>query len=118
VFPPGRSYLESLTSGLDDWDFAVFLLTPDDKVISRWFAQPAPRDNIVFEAGLCMGRLGRTRTLLFVPEEPEPLKLPSDISGIELLFYEKSVDEQLEKLLGIIADLGPRTRLAIHTLDE
>jgi len=118
VFPPGRSNLESLTSGLDDWDFAVFLFTPDDYVISREVTRPAPRDNIVFEAGLCMGRLGRTRTLLLVPKEPERLKRPSDLKGIGLLFYEESVDEQLEKLLGIIADLGPRTRLAIHKLDE
>jgi hypothetical protein len=56
--------------------------------------------------------------LLLVPEEPEQLKRPSDLSGIGLLFYEESVEEQLEKLLGIFADLGPRTRLAIHTLDE
>lgn len=118
VFPPGRSYLESLTSGLDDWDFALFLLTPDDHVISREVTRPAPRDNIIFEAGLCMGRLGRTRTLLLVPREPEQLKRPSDLSGIELLFYEESIGEQLEKLLGIISDLGPRTRFAIHTLDE
>jgi len=118
VFPPGQSNLESLTSGLDNWDFAVFLLTPDDQVISRKITRPAPRDNIVFEAGLCMGRLGRTRTLLLVPKEPKQLKRPSDLSGIGLLFYEKSMDEQLEKLLRIIADLGPRTRFAIHTLDE
>lgn len=116
VFPPGQSYLESLTFGLDDWDFAAFYMTPDDQVISqdRDDARPAPRDNIIFEAGLCMGRLGRKRTFLISPREPKDLKIPSDLAGIERLIYVKQADEVLDRLLELMKEYGSRTRIRME----
>lgn len=111
IFPPGQSNLESLTLGLDDWDFAAFYLTPDDHIISRKNTKPAPRDNIIFEAGLCMGRLGRRRTFLISPQEPRDLKIPSDLAGIGRLLYVEHEHEILDKLLMSIEKLGSRTRV-------
>ena len=46
-----------------------------------------PRDNIVFELGLFMGRLGRERTFIVRPESG-PLKIPSDLSGISTATFD------------------------------
>lgn len=64
VFQPTYGYLESLTKALEAADFAVLVLTPDDFTESRGDSAPSPRDNVVFELGLFLGRLGRERTEL------------------------------------------------------
>lgn len=116
VFPAGDSALESLTTGLDDWDFAVFILAPDDEIISRGVSTPAPRDNIIFEAGLCMGRMGRQRALLVSPSAVRDLKIPSDLSGINRLDYVEGPEEVIDKITSTVDKLGPRTRVAVDRL--
>lgn len=86
VFKPGISHLQSLLNALDRFDFAVLVLTPDDVLESRDDSYSSPRDNVVFELGLFMGRLGARRAF-FVAEEDENLKLPSDLDGISRLNY-------------------------------
>ncbi len=61
IFKLGNSYLESLINSLDNFDFAILILTPDDLVTSRDISSQGPRDNVMFELGLFMGRLGRSR---------------------------------------------------------
>ncbi|WP_291997248.1 nucleotide-binding protein [Candidatus Accumulibacter sp. ACC012] len=64
VFELSYSYLESLIKAIETSDFAVLVLTPDDLTQSRDHDAVSPRDNVVFELGLFMGRLGRNRCLL------------------------------------------------------
>ena len=40
----------------------MLVLTPDDWMSSRDVAAFGPRDNVIFELGLFMGHLGRSRT--------------------------------------------------------
>ena len=47
-------------NALDQFDFAVMILSPDDMTESRDQSYASPRDNVLFELGLFMGRLGRT----------------------------------------------------------
>jgi len=86
VFKPGVSYLQSLLNALDNFDFAVLVLTPDDLLESRDDSYSSPRDNVIFELGLFMGRLGAKRAF-FIAEEDKSLKLPSDLDGISRLNY-------------------------------
>jgi hypothetical protein len=80
-FRQGRGFLEHLTASLDSFDFAILLATPDDLVTTRGASLLTPRDNIIFELGLFMGKLGRDRTYLIHPRDAQ-LKLPSDLLGV------------------------------------
>src|SRR5436190_768397 len=64
VFGLGQGTLESLVNSLHKFDFAVLCLTPDDLITSREVTTQSPRDNILLELGLFIGRLGRERTFI------------------------------------------------------
>ncbi len=88
VFAPGAGTLEALMNVLDQFDFAAMILSPDDLGESRGQSYASPRDNILFELGLFMGRLGRSRVFI-VHAEDAGLKLPSDLAGITLAPYRR-----------------------------
>ena len=121
AFGPNEGYLESLVSALDRFDFAILVLTPDDLVSSREIVNQAPRDNVMFELGLFMGRLGRNRTFAVRSDAPT-MRLPTDLAGVNLLsFQAERSDGNLIAALGpactrirqIIRDLGiSETRIA------
>jgi hypothetical protein len=88
VFSLGDATLESLMKVLDQFDFAVMVLSPDDLVESRSESYASPRDNVLFELGLFMGKIGRSRVFI-VREMDVNLKLPSDLAGIAVSPYRK-----------------------------
>ena len=87
VFGLGYGFLETLVKKLEEYDFAAFILAPDDVTTSNDHAKPAPRDNVLFESGLFMGVLGRDRVFL-VYDESVGIKLPSDLAGVSLAPYD------------------------------
>jgi predicted nucleotide-binding protein len=111
IFGLSATALESLEAALRDFDYAVLVLTPDDLVTKRGEAAPAPRDNVVYEAGLFMGALGRHRTFLVSPRVSE-LALPSDLAGITLAQYRERTDGNLQAAVGPVAT---NIRVAIET---
>jgi predicted nucleotide-binding protein len=78
--------LEDLENELDVSDIAIAIAAADDHTISRGTRWPAPRDNVTFELGFFMGRLGRERTFLLEPRG-EHVKLPSDLDGLTTVDY-------------------------------
>ena len=86
MFPLGKGNLESLVDAVTTVDFGVLVLTPDDMTESKGLAMNSPRDNVLFELGLFMGRLGRERTFA-VHNHDEPIKLPSDLAGVTLATF-------------------------------
>jgi tetratricopeptide (TPR) repeat protein len=87
LFEPGTTTIETLFQQLDLSDYAVLVMTPDDFLISKGHQQLAPRDNIVMEIGLFLGRLGRHRTFIIQPRYAS-IKLPSDLAGVTLVEYD------------------------------
>ncbi|CAN0627171.1 Cyclic nucleotide-binding domain-containing protein [Burkholderia multivorans] len=87
IFPPGAYPLEALETEVNQADFGVAIAHPDDIVRSRKQQTAAPRDNVIFELGFFMSRLGRKRTLLLVPKMDEELKMPSDFKGMTPIMY-------------------------------
>lgn len=105
--------VESLEQELDQSDFAVAIAQPDDLTTSRGVDQPTPRDNVIFELGLFIGRLGRKRSFLLQPRGQE-IRLPSDLKGINALTYDydpgdlaSSVSTACNSMRKIIRELGP-----------
>jgi CRP/FNR family transcriptional regulator, cyclic AMP receptor protein len=86
VFGVSNYPLEDLEAHLDKADFAIAIAQADDRTVSRKKGSRIPRDNVVFELGLFMGRLGRQHTILMKPEGVT-LKLPSDLVGVTTVDY-------------------------------
>lgn len=81
VFELSSTTIESLTKTLSDNDFGIFVFSRDDLVKIRNKESPAVRDNILFEFGLFIGRMGRERVFFLLPTDDE-LHLPSDLLGV------------------------------------
>ena len=89
IFELTKSYLESLVEALDDTEFGLFVFGADDVVRIRGTQMSAPRDNVVFELGLFIGRLGRDRTFILTPKSAEDLHLPTDLLGVSTATFER-----------------------------
>lgn len=79
--------LERLTREVGRFDFAIFVLTPDDIASFRGKGN-ASRDNLAFEIGLFVGRLGSNRTFFVVPKAKAGGTFLRDLAGIPTLEYD------------------------------
>ncbi|HEU0052836.1 MAG TPA: nucleotide-binding protein [Longimicrobium sp.] len=86
VFENGRFTLEELMRFTKEYDFAVFIWAGDDRATIRANDYVVARDNVVFEAGLFMGVLGRERVFLIAQGNPSVKEL-SDLSGLQYDYY-------------------------------
>ncbi len=86
-FKMNRSSFESLSEGAILFDFAILVATADDIQLKRDDLQSIARDNVIFEFGLYVGRLGRYRAFLL---KEKGLGLPSDFFGITLPEFDNS----------------------------
>lgn len=101
VFKLTKSYLESLVEMLDETDYGLFVFTPDDVTTMRGMELAVVRDNVIFELGLFIGRLGRERCFILMPKESPDFYLPSDLLGISTAKYtEPSKPDRLQAALG------------------
>lgn len=89
VFKVASYTLQSLEDAIEDSDFAIAIAHADDVTECRGKDWPSPRDNVIFELGLFMGRLGKQRAILMEPRD-EGVKLPSDLAGITTISYRYS----------------------------
>lgn len=89
IFKYNTSYLDTLLTSASLFDFGILIATKDDYLETRKKSFDAPRDNIIFEFGLFIGRLGTSRA--FVLQEKDT-KLPSDLLGISVPSFEKCAD--------------------------
>jgi CRP/FNR family transcriptional regulator, cyclic AMP receptor protein len=112
VFGPSSVTIDALMREVDESDFAAFVFSPDDEVISRETKYDAPRDNVVFELGLFIGKLDRNRTFI-VKEKNTDVKIPTDLLGITLLTY---VFQRGSDLSGAVAPICTEIRKVINSL--
>jgi predicted nucleotide-binding protein len=105
--------VERLIRELGSFDFAVFLLTADDLSAFRGRGG-VNRANILFEAGLFVGRLGVNRTFFVAPRNKSGQAFSTDLAGLLTLDYDPSVllkDEALAyttyKIAAQIQRFGP-----------
>ena len=109
VFNPGVSTLDRLVELTRGVDFAVFVFGQDDWTSKGAAPDPgggqaAPRDNVVFEAGLFGGALGMRRTFIL---HARGAKLPTDLLGMTSIRYDpdttpvivRHINQQLRKAI-------------------
>lgn len=114
VFRASQYPIDSLEAELDVADFAIAIVQPDDMLQIRGEDKRVPRDNVVFELGFFMGRLGRLRAVLLEPRGDD-VKLPSDLAGITTIPYKYAPGRELataiapacNRLRSHIKELGP-----------
>ena len=110
-FSPGTTTLGRLLELTREVDFAAFIFAQDDWTTKSPAAsepgasgQAAPRDNVVFEAGLFGGVLGMRRTFIL---HAHGAKLPSDLLGLTCIRYgetltaaeTRSINDKLRKAI-------------------
>jgi len=82
IFKLSSNVLTDLLNSLGSFDFAIFVFNADDIVIIKGDKYSAARDNVIFELGLFMGKLGKDRVFYLIPSDIENLRLPSDLIGV------------------------------------
>jgi hypothetical protein len=111
VFTPSTYPIEDILEELDKSDFGMFVFSPDDVLIIREESKKAVRDNVVFELGMFIGRLGRKRNFILTPRGVEDLRLPTDLSGLSPLTFDPNRSDGK-----LIAALGPACNQARETM--
>jgi len=92
VFELSQTTMESLTKVLSENDFAIFVFSPDDLVRIRDTTVSTVRDNVLFEFGLFIGRLGRERVFFILPSGGD-LHIPTDLLGVTAGRYESTRED-------------------------
>lgn len=84
IFKYNENFLETLMKEASLFDFGFMIFTKDDYTKSRQQVFDTPRDNVVFEFGLFLGRLGKDNAFII---QDEDVKLPSDLFGNTLVKF-------------------------------
>lgn len=104
VFELSNTNIESLMAALDDNDFGAFVFSPDDLVHMRQSTKSVARDNVLFEFGLFIGRLGRERVFFVIPQDSD-LHIPTDLLGVTPGKYESSRgDSNMQAATGAVSN--------------
>src|SRR5215207_201875 len=69
VFALSSLNLEALLRALENFDCAVFAFLPTDTATIRDRQHAIVRDNVIFELGLFIGRVGKDRCFVVVPRD-------------------------------------------------
>ncbi len=101
VFTLSQTSLDSLVTELEASDFGIFVFTPDDETVIRGESTRTIRDNVLFELGLFIGKLGKDRCFFVVQDRTE-LHIPTDLYGITPARYRGDRGDN-----NIVAALGP-----------
>lgn len=96
-FEFSKPYINNFTSIENDYDFAIFIMSNDDVVRYRNKKYFKPRDNIIFELGLCIGAFGLSKILV---AKPDFVSLPTDLLGVSV--YDYFIDDDMNITAGVI----------------
>lgn len=87
TFKLSSSTIDDLVEKSSTVDFALFIFTPDDISSIRSKQHHVVRDNVIFEMGLFVGAIGKSRSFILKPRDTE-MHLPTDLLGITPADYD------------------------------
>jgi len=85
IFQYNDNFLDTLMKSASLFDFAFMVFSADDLSKVRDEIFDTARDNVMFEYGLFLGRVGNQRAFVIKDKQ---VKIPSDMLGITLADYE------------------------------
>jgi predicted nucleotide-binding protein len=92
---PGDYTLPSLYKTFHEYDFGIFIFSPDDVIEIRERTHKIVRDNVLFEFGLFLGINGLNNAFIITPEEYlDGGRIPSDLFGITLTTFDSRRPEE------------------------
>lgn len=95
IFKNNESFLETLVKSASLFDFGFMVFSADDELIVRDKHFESARDNVLFEYGLFLGRVGLDRAFVIAQQEA---KIPTDLLGITNTRYEVEKDADGKKV--------------------
>ena len=90
IFKYNEGFLETLIKSASLFDFGFMVFAADDVSRIRDKEYITTRDNVLFEYGLFLGRVGLDKAYIIKDKE---VKIPSDMLGITLLEYETTAND-------------------------
>lgn len=87
TFKLSSSTIDDLVEKSSLVDFALFIFAPDDIATIRSRNEHVVRDNVIFEMGLFVGAIGKSRSFILKPRDIE-MHLPTDLLGVTPADYD------------------------------
>jgi len=112
AFELSKTTIESLMELVNQVDFAIFVFTTDDILEIRGDKKFSVRDNVLFEFGLFLGKLGRERVFFVIPQDNE-MHLPTDLLGITPATFDNKRQD-----CNLVAATGPACHSIRHSLKK
>lgn len=90
IFKFNEGFLETLLKSASLFDFGFMVFAADDISRIRKKEYKTTRDNVLFEYGLFLGRVGIDRAYVL---KEDSVKIPSDLAGVTLLSYNTKIEQ-------------------------
>jgi len=109
--------LDDLLTFADNCDFGVFVFSSEDELRMRDKSNMTVRDNVLFEFGIFLGKLGKARNFFVRPRKDKSSHIATDLLGVTPLeFYLPESQDDLQSALsaacnqirGRLEKLGPK----------
>jgi O-acetyl-ADP-ribose deacetylase (regulator of RNase III) len=115
-FDPTSSVLDDLVAKVNKFDFGIFIFAPDDVVEIRKQSSKSVRDNVLFELGLFIGRLGMQRVFIVAHPDFQDMRVPTDLTGRNLVSFRNrddgnlaaALDSACNRLFRAMEKVGPK----------
>lgn len=95
VFQFNESFIDTLLKSASLFDFGFMVFSADDISKIRDKEYETARDNVLFEYGLFLGRVGLDRAYVLCEDG---VKIPTDFSGVTLASYKTEAGEPTDSL--------------------
>jgi hypothetical protein len=82
TFQPGKTQIEALSKAVTEHHFAIFIFVPEDFATLKDHSSEKVRDNVLFQLGLFIGKLGRDRSFFVVPEGEQQIPIAASLAGV------------------------------------
>jgi len=114
AFELNESIFDGLLKAAQLTDYAVFVFDPDDVTRIRNVDVRTVRDNVLFEFGLFIGRMGKGRTFWLSARAAEGRHIPTDLVGITHLTFTRPTVLRHESLVSALEEASRRLRSVIE----